>query len=505
MQPHVRRIVSAIALLAAAMFGLALVLSLPDLLSAGSDLGRLRRFSVDEARHLNGLMGRALVQMLSVLFMAGALAVPLTANMYSVKFLDFFVRDPVNSFVLGLVTFAALQNAWAAYLIRGGQVPAVALEIAFALLVVCYATLLPYIYYVFRFLHPATLLRRLETQVADALATARRPGARLAVQRERVAEALDHIGNVAIRSVDRSDRHTAIECVDALERLARAYWQQKGALPDAWFQAEPRLFLSFASEAVEEFAATRSWFEMKLFSQLRLVMGVSVPRFHDIGSRCAKALRRSGLEVQAAADPVLRETVIEFFNTFVRMALVARDARSAFTTLGQYRRLAEELAERHPALAVEVAFYFAYYGRIARGMGLAFVVEAVAHDLSRLVRHAWERSVPNRHDLLTRFLEFDADARPPSVGVMKAHVILASYFLQAGEQEPARLIRERLSGLPAEVVETLREELLFVRREKYWEVNERRMNMDYVGPEQREILWRLLEELSPTLDTRSAG
>jgi hypothetical protein len=36
-----------------------------------------------------------------------------------------------------------------------------------------------------------------------------------------------------------------------------------------------------------------------------------------------------------------------------------------------------------------------------------------------------------------------------------------------------------------------------VRREKYWEVNERRMNLDYVPPEQREILRELLAELGP--------
>jgi hypothetical protein len=505
MQSHVKRVFSAIAALAAGMVGLAFVLALPDLLSAAGGLGRLGGFSVEEARHLNGLMGRGLAQLLAVVFMAGALAVPLTANMYSVKFLDFFVRDPVNAGVLGLVAFAGLQNAAAAYMMRGGSVPTIALQVAFVLLVLCYAALLPYIYYVFRFLHPNTLLVRLEQQVEEALAYACRRPARVADARARVAEALDHIGNVAIRSVDRSDRSTAIECVATLERLARTYWSHKGRLPEAWFDAEPQLFLSFSSDAVEEFRATRSWVEMKLLSQLRLIMGVSVPRFHDIGSRAAKALRRLGLEPHATDDPVLRETITEFFNTFVRMSLVAKDARSAFTVLGQYRRLAEGLNARFPALAVEIAFYFAYYGKVARATGLLFVVEAVAHDLSRLVRHAWEHDVPNRQDLLARFLDFDEDARPPSIGVKKAHAILASYFLQAGQEQPARLIRERLSGLSAEVVETLREELLFVRREKYWEVNERRMNMDYVGPEQREILWQLLEELSPTLDTRSAG
>ena len=86
----------------------------------------------------------------------------------------------------------------------------------------------------------------------------------------------------------------------------------------------------------------------------------------------------------------------------------------------------------HPSHTLEIAFYFAYYGRIARETGLAFVAEAVAHDIGRLVRRAWEAGTPNRQQLLDRFLDFDADAQPPLVGAKKAHAILASYFLLVG-------------------------------------------------------------------------
>ena len=486
-----------IAAVAAAMLGLAALLSLPDLARAGVDLGRLGSFDIDDARYLNGLTARNLNQLLAVVFLTVAVAVPLTANMCSVKFLDFFIRDPVNAGVLGVAVFAAFENTWAAYLLREGFVPTIELHIAFGLLLLGYATLLPYLYYVFRFLHPNTLLRRLGHQIEDALSSAQRHPDRLARERSRVAEALEHVANVAIRSVDRSDRSTAIESVATLERLARTYWGVKERLPAAWFQAEPQLFPAFASEAVEDFTATRSWVEMKLFTQLRSIMGVAVPRTHDLGSRVAKTLRRLGLEPQASEDQALREAVTEFFNTFVRMALVARDPRSVFIVLGQYRRFAETLNGRYPGPVLEIAFYFAYYGKIARDAGLGFVAEAVAHDLARLVRHAWETEAPNRHKLLERFLQFDAGARPPLAGVKKAQAILASYFLLVGQTEPVKLIRESLTGLPPDLVETLRDDLLHVRREKYWEVNERRMNVDYVPAEQREVLRQFFEELPP--------
>ena len=119
-----------------------------------------------------------------------AVAVPLTANMYSVKFLDFFIKDPVNMGVLGLVVFATFENAWTAYLIRDGFVPVFALQVACSLLLLCSAAFLPYIFYVFRFLHPNTLLRRLEHQFEDAIASALRRPRRLAHERSRVAEVL---------------------------------------------------------------------------------------------------------------------------------------------------------------------------------------------------------------------------------------------------------------------------------------------------------------------------
>ena len=487
----------AIAAMVAAMVALAAGLSLLDLTRAGIGIGHLGALDINEARHLNNAIARNLNQLLAVVFTMVAIAVPLTANMYSVKFLDFFIKDPVNAGVLGLVVFADLENTWTAYLLRDGFIPTAELNIGLVLVVVCFATLLPYLYYVFRFLHPNTLLQSLEHQIEDALSSALRHPAQLARDRARVAEGLEHIANVAIRSMDRSDRSTAIESVATLERLARTYWGLKERMPAAWFQAEQHLFLGFSSGAVEEFSASRSWVEMKLFTQFRLIMGVAVPRTHDLASSVAKTLRRLGLEPLASEDQTLREIVTEFFNTFVRMTLVARDPRSAFTVFDQYRLLAEALNDKYPALVLEIAFYFAYYGKIAREAHVDFVVEAVAHDLATLVRHAWQTEAPNRQKLLDRFLQYDGEAGPPLAGVKKAQAILASYFLLAGQTEPARLIKENFVGLPPQLVETLRDDLLHVRREKYWEVNERRMNMDYVAPEQREILRRFLSELPP--------
>jgi hypothetical protein len=102
----------------------------------------------------------------------------------------------------------------------------------------CYALVFPYLYYVFRLLHPDTLLERLVAETGSYLAqTVRRPQ-RARGLRPRMAASVEHIANIAVRSVDRIDRNTAIESVAALDQVMRSYWSVKDQLPAGWFTAD---------------------------------------------------------------------------------------------------------------------------------------------------------------------------------------------------------------------------------------------------------------------------
>lgn len=457
--------------------------------------GKLATFSYTENRFLADATNRGINQALAIVFTVVAIAVPLTANLYSLKFLEFFIKDRVNAAVLTLVVFADLASLWVIYSLKEDFLPSFQTHLSFGLLILCLAVLFPYLYYVFRFLHPNTLLERLEEEIyAELRAAARRP-AHAVSNRRQVAEGIEHIANIAIRSIDRADRNTAIESVLTLERVARAYWSHKPGLPAAWFQAEQSFFLGFSSRAVDDCTATRSWVEMKLLSQLRLVLSAAIPRVHDVVSSIAKTLRKLGLEETARCDSALRELVMEYFNTYVRLAITRKDARSVFILFDQYRNFAEALNADDPALVREIAYYFEYYGQVARENGLNFIVEAVAHDLGDLVQHVWQTGTPNRTGLLEQFLHYDAQARPPLPGVKKAHARLASYFLLNGDTEPAAQIRRSFTGLDPQFVGALKDDLLRITREKYWEVNERRMTMDYVPDAQRAKLREFFETL----------
>ena len=479
-------------LVMAGILGITAAAILADALRMGIPLGRLGAFDANEARNLINAFSRAGNQLVAVVFTTVSIAVPLTANMYSLKFLEFFLKDRVNSGMLLLAATVALNTILVQYATKDDFVPMFALNVHFALLSLAFILLFPYLYYLFRFLHPNTLLERLASECTHHLdlATRRRNG--LPEHRRHVAESFEHVANIAVRSVDRLDRNTAIESVHMLEDLAARYRVHKPRLPADWFEAEKELFLSFSSAAVDEANASRSWVEMKLLSQLRQMLGSALTRMHDVTSAVAKAVRRFGLAEGVRSDPRLRELTVEYFNTFIRRALNARDVRSVFILFDQYRILAEELLADDPELVLEIAYYFAYYGQIARDMQLTFVVDAAAYDLGALVRHASEAQSKVADRLLEAFLRYDGAG---SLGVAKAQAILGSYFLMTDRSGAAGQVKERLRLLESARLDRLASELMAVRREKYWEVNERRMNMEWVPDAQRERLREFLGAL----------
>jgi len=457
---------------------------------------RLSSLTPDKARSLVELLNGKLNQAMSILFIVTGMAVPLTANLYSLKFLELFIRNPVNMTVLTLVIFANLSGLWTSYSLNSPEVPRFQLGLMLFLTLVSLLLILPYLIYVFRFLHPRTLLTLLEAEVKACLQAAHDSGRALG-NRERVAETLEHIANISIRSVDRFDRNTAIEGVLTLERIARHYWEGKEKLHPSWFEADQNFFLGFPSVALEEMTASRTWTEMKLYYQFFEILRAACPRMPELTSTIAKSLRKLGLGPASLRNPALRELTLEYFNTFIRLTLNRRDVRSVFIIFDQYRTFAETLEAEFPREALEVAYYFSYYGAAAREQGLPFVVEAVAHDLGSLVKTSWQSKSPNREELLERFLAYDQKASPGLPGVKKAQAILASFFLLSGEKEAARRVRQTFQGLDPAFIRGLKEDLLRVNRQKYWEVSERRMNIEFVPEPQRARLRAFFEDLLP--------
>jgi hypothetical protein len=92
--------------------------------------------------------------------------------------------------------------------------------------------------------------------------------------------------------------------------------------------------------------------------------------------------------------------------------------------------------------------------------------------------------------MLENFLELDRPLRVRSqesalLGVRKAQVKLAAYYLQKGEDAKARLISEDMSTEPKDRLLAIRLSLERVTSKDFWEIIDRGRNFEYMPDEQR--------------------
>src|SRR5688500_3324809 len=133
----------------AALTGVILLLFASQLAASviieGGSLAFGTAYDITDFRHINNLYNRSLNQLTGVIFTTVAIAVPLTANMYSLKFLEFFLKDPVNAIALILVILTNATNTWTGYLSRTSYIPMFEFEITSVMTLLCYALVFPYL------------------------------------------------------------------------------------------------------------------------------------------------------------------------------------------------------------------------------------------------------------------------------------------------------------------------------------------------------------------------
>ncbi len=168
--------------------------------------------------------------------------------------------------------------------------------------------------------------------------------------------------------------------------------------------------------------------------------------------------------------------------------------RTAYNVLHQYRLLTEAMLKAGSKdLVVEVAHHFKYYAQTANVCGLSFISETTAYDLCSLCELAHERQFPLEQGLLSTFLDVDkipeTEAQEKSLrGVRKAQIKLATFYLDQGAEELARQIWKDMESERPERLLSIKEEMLGVENEDFWEVIDRGHNFDFLTPNRREML-----------------
>jgi len=439
-------------------------------------------------------MARAYNNVLAMLLGMIALAIPLTANMHSPKLIEMFLADRINRIVLTFMTFGAANVLWVDYMIGPEFAPTWAVSSAVMFALVGWALLLPYYFYILRFIDPSRMVLRIRD---SAMKIVEQAAARKIDPQDAQAELLHRVGQLGtmvIKALDRQDRDVAAEGAWAFKTLLDHYEKYKSRMPKEWFVVDRADFVGLSDEALEMLTESKTWYEFKCLLQLELCFMRALGGAHDTVSVFSDALRVIACRAHDNHEEQALRQCIRFFNNFLREAIKKGNLRAVYDIFHQYRKLAHPLCDR-PELLREIGRYFVYYAGMARMSNMVFAPHLALFDLGYIVRRAYERASPVAPELLAHALSLPHRTRDDvHTMAVKAKMILGGFFIENNHPVEAAKVRKNLADVGGTELDRALVDLLSAER-SFFEVTDRQLNLEYVPPERREPLKSFCESL----------
>lgn len=301
-----------------------------------------------------------------------------------------------------------------------------------------------------------------------------------------------------------------LDALNSLKVCALFYAGLKLRLPDGWYKlTEPICrdpdFVSVDNVMLAEIQKQKIWMELKIF---RLYQAIFTDSLNDFRGACymvaihTREMAEQALKCQRSEIVYL---AIKFFNTYLRAVINARDIRTGYNIIKQYRLIAEAaLQHQDEAVVLEIAQYFRYYSLTAYKAGLLFLTETFAFDLLLLAQSCCKAKSTMNQNILEIFLRIDQDAESEQQestlrGVRKSQAKLAAFYLMCGDLPLARIIYQDMNNEPNTRLKIIQDELQSSRPD-FWEFTDRGEDFYYVEPSLRPFLMEFFSwfDISPT-------
>jgi hypothetical protein len=428
-----------------------------------------------------------------------SIIVQLSADRYT-GVASMFLRDKINLAVMGYYVIACVCGVWLSVSIQSDYVPRSALLAMMVATTGGLVLMAPYFGYVFWFVEPMNIISRIRSEAVKRASRAveKETAASSLAQAETLA-AMEELTDITSNSISGKDKIIASGAVDALKDLTLEYLKVKSRASEHWFRIGGAIrenpdFVAMDPESLTDLEQRKTWVEWKVMRQYLGIYNEALASMRDINYLIAIDTRYIGEAAGAANDEDLVELVFRFMNSYLRATLNARDVRTAYNVLNQYRLLVEAmLRQKNGAAALEGVKHMNYYGHVSFDMKLTFVTETVAYDVSTLCQYANELGAREEKAMLEHFLELDRPLRVQRqesalLGVRKAQVKLAAYYIVQGDEAKARMISKDMQGEPLERLLAIRSALESVTSKDFWEIIDRGRNFEYMPPKQRAAL-----------------
>jgi hypothetical protein len=430
-------------------------------------------------------MTRSYNNILAMLIATIGLAIPLTANMHTPKLIEMFLRDRTNQVMLTLGALGAANALWVQYLTGPHFAPIWACRVAALGAVLGWVCVVPYFFYVIRFVDPSNILDRLKTHIMQEIRRVLAGRISAAASHTLVHQRLHQIGTIILKSIDRADRGVAVEGIWSLKQLLDYYGQRKAKMPKAWFQAERKDFIGLSPEAIQIINADHTWFEHKVLTQMSLAYQSALSKTQDEVSAISDATRVMADHAMQRGDDRALELAVKFFNNYLREAIKKKESHAVYDIFYQYRQLACDVRDRADMLR-DIGRRFRYYCDYAVAYGLTYVPLLAGFDLSWLVRQAYDCQSKAADELLDNLLWISHRSGSTfQVLPVKAKLIIGGYFQRTGHEAEAERVRQNLADVPPATLTQAEQDLLTLTDPSFWEVTDRQVNFDWVPPEER--------------------
>jgi hypothetical protein len=466
----------------------------------GGPVGHYLHFDPASITDAVSALGGMMAAVLGIVITVVSIIVQLSADRYA-GVARMFLRDRVNLGIMGFYVIACVCGIWLSVGIQHDFVPRATLVGMLIATSGGLVVMAPYFGYVFWFVEPANIISRIRR---EALATSARGARAQNVEASARAQAatlfaMEELTDITSNSISGKDKIIASGAVDALKDFALAYLSHKHKAAPIWFQIGGAIrqnpdFVAMDPESLSDLEARKTWVEWKVMRQYLGIYNEALASMRDINYLVAIDTRYIGEAAAEAKDRELVELVFRFMNSYLRSTINARDVRTAYNVLNQYRLLIEAMIQRglHEH-ALEGVRHMSYYGHVSFDLKLTFVTETVAYDVSSLCQAAHESKLPAEDAMLSQFLELDRPLRVSSqesalLGVRKAQVKLAAYYLTQGEERKARIIADDMAKEPPERLLSIRRTLEAVTTKDFWEIIDRGRNFEFMPPAQRATL-----------------
>jgi len=450
----------------------------------------------DDVGDAIGGVAEVLIAILGLVITVVAIVVQLAAQRYTPKLVELFIADRVNISYFVLMVVASLYSMMVIYSTTSGFLPFWGSLALLGMTTVILSLLIPYFNYVFHFLTPGNFIRIIRHNAKSAMQKVLKTKAKTEEVRRLqtdVANSMEQISDICLSAVSQMDRNVALMTVRSLKDVMVDHLLMKRRMPRRWFVPNKEHFPAISSDFIHELYVGRNWVEMNGFLDMELIFKMAIRDTPDAVSAIANSTKIIGLYAIKLKDNQVLHDVIQFFNTFLRHAVNARNPKAIYNLFYQYRMLAEEVLVVDRRLAERIAFYFKYYGQIAQSYNIPLILITASFDLAHLLRRAYEMQVPNINTLMDTFLEVDDNPATQANefdlrSVRKAQLMFASFLLSQGDDELIHRIVDDMKVEPQSRMEAVRQEMLAVKDRKFWEVTDRGVDFFYMDDEQKHYL-----------------